>query len=531
MKKIIILLLSISPSLLIAQNVAINNDGSLPDQTALLDIKSSTKGVLIPRLTSLERISIVSPALGLTVFDKETFSYWMYRGDVMGGWAEMQHSFQKNWDVSGNNIFTLNTGNIGMGTNTPTEKLSINATNPAIQFMNAGSAKGFLQANGNDMKLGTYVSNATGKLILGTKAVDRMWIDENGFVGIGTSNPAALLTINGVNSILQMSTADVAKGFLQVSGSNFKVGTNATNTTGNLVLQTKAIDRMLIDENGLVGIGTINPSSVLTINGTNPILQLRNAEVDKGFLQLVDNDIKIGTNIINPTGNFIVRTNGADRLLVNENGNVGIGVANPTYKLDVNGTSRFVGNQSITGNQYVSGLITGGDMEIYSSSPSLELNTTLNSTYGKIEIDNSNNIVLGKSFFGGAIVLDGAIGSSTKRFYVNKANQFNFGTGINASGYTLSVEGKIIATDFTTLPVANWPDYVFADDYKLKPLSEVKSFIEKNKHLHNIPAAAEMEKSGIQLGEMCKRLMEKVEELTLYIIDQQGQIDALRKNK
>ena len=499
MKKIIILLLAVSPSLLNAQNVAINNDGSLPDQTALLDIKSSTKGILIPRITSSERTSIVSPALGLTVFDKETFSYWMYRGDVMGGWAEMQHSFQKNWDVSGNNIFTLNTGNIGMGTNTPSEKLSINATNPAIQFMNAGSAKGFLQANGNDMRLGTYVSNTTGKLILGTKAVDRMWIDESGFVGIGTSNPSSLLTINGINSILQMRTGDINKGFLQVSGNDFNVGTNSTNTAGNLVFQTKAIDRMLINENGLVGIGTVTPSSVLTINGTNPIVQLRNADVDKGFMQLVNDDIKIGTNSSNTTGRFFVRTGGADRVVVNYDGKVGIGTSSPQAQLSING-----------------------------SIPKIDFRIA-DTRYAYIGVEGVNeDLVIQRDDRVGKVILKNGTGFAV---YLHDNGYFNYGSGLNPAGYPFSVTSKVLATEFVTLAVVNWPDYVFAKDYKLKPLSEIKSFIDKNKHLPNIPPAADMEKTGIQLGEMCKRLLEKVEELTLYIIDQQGQIDGLKKNK
>ncbi len=530
MKKLVILFAIIFPVLLFAQGVAINTDASAAHNSAMLDIKSDSKGILMPRLTTLQRTSIAAPAIGLTVFDMDTYSYWMFRGDLNGGWAEMQHNYQNFWGSSGSNVFNTNSGNVGIGTNLPGEKLSINATNPAIQFMNAGSAKGFLQASGNDMKLNTYVNNTTGKLILGTKAIDRMWIDETGFVGIGTSNPSALLTINGLNSVLQMSIADVAKGFLQVSGSNLRLGTNSTNTTGNLVFQTKAIDRMMVDENGLIGIGTITPSALLTINGTNPTLQLRNAEADKGFIQLVDDDIKIGTNLSNPNGNFIVRTNGADRVTVNENGNVGVGLTNPLYKLDINGTSRFTGAQTVTGNQFVSGEITAGDMEINSSSPALELKDP-SSTYGQLKIDNSLNVVLGKGFYGGAIIIDGAIGSSTKRLYINKANHFNIGTGLSPSGYTLSVEGKVIATDFTTLPVASWPDYVFADDYKLKPLSEVKKYINENKHLPNIPAASEIEKNGIQLGDMNKRLMEKVEELTLYIIDMQEQIDALKKNK
>ena len=63
----------------------------------------------------------------------------------------------------------------------------------------------------------------------------------------------------------------------------------------------------------------------------------------------------------------------------------------------------------------------------------------------------------------------------------------------------------------------------------MKPLSEVKQFIAENKHLPNIPPASEIEKSGVELGDMSKRLIEKIEELTLYILQQQDQIDELKK--
>jgi trimeric autotransporter adhesin len=74
MKKLSLLLALIYPAMLFAQSVAINTDASAPDNTAILDIKSNTKGLLIPRLTTAERTAIVSPAVGLTVFDSNTFT-------------------------------------------------------------------------------------------------------------------------------------------------------------------------------------------------------------------------------------------------------------------------------------------------------------------------------------------------------------------------------------------------------------------------------------------------------------------------
>ncbi|MFZ1750331.1 MAG: hypothetical protein WAU01_09075, partial [Saprospiraceae bacterium] len=85
----------LSPILAFSQNVSISADGSFPDNNAMLDIKSNSKGILIPRLTSAQRLGIISPVPGLTVFDSETFTYWIYRGDLNGGWAELLHSLDK----------------------------------------------------------------------------------------------------------------------------------------------------------------------------------------------------------------------------------------------------------------------------------------------------------------------------------------------------------------------------------------------------------------------------------------------------
>jgi hypothetical protein len=83
-----------------------------------------------------------------------------------------------------------------------------------------------------------------------------------------------------------------------------------------------------------------------------------------------------------------------------------------------------------------------------------------------------------------------------------------------------------------------WPDYVFAEDYHLLPLSEVEQFINQNHHLPKIPSAAQVEANGIELGEMNALLLLKVEELTLYLLQQekkmldlQKQIDELKNSK
>lgn len=94
----------------------------------------------------------------------------------------------------------------------------------------------------------------------------------------------------------------------------------------------------------------------------------------------------------------------------------------------------------------------------------------------------------------------------------------------------LSVNGKIRAHEIK-VEIANWPDYVFADSYTLRPLKEVKQFIDQHGHLPEVPGAAEVEENGLAVGEINTLLMKKVEELTLYIIELEARMDKFEGAK
>ena len=98
------------------------------------------------------------------------------------------------------------------------------------------------------------------------------------------------------------------------------------------------------------------------------------------------------------------------------------------------------------------------------------------------------------------------------------------------TGYKLFVEEGIL-TEKVKVAIncsTSWADYVFANDYNLKPLSEVESFIKENQHLPNIPSATELEKEGLDLGIMQSLQMAKIEELTLYMIEMKKEIETLK---
>lgn len=98
-------------------------------------------------------------------------------------------------------------------------------------------------------------------------------------------------------------------------------------------------------------------------------------------------------------------------------------------------------------------------------------------------------------------------------------------------GYNLYVQKGILTEKIVVAlhPSAQWPDFVFAKSYKLKSLKEVESYINANKHLPDVPSANEMKSSGLDVVKSNAILLQKIEELTLYIIDLQKQVEALKK--
>lgn len=127
----------------------------------------------------------------------------------------------------------------------------------------------------------------------------------------------------------------------------------------------------------------------------------------------------------------------------------------------------------------------------------------------------------------------GTVRAEARAARFNIENQFtvayngNVGVGTATPTSKLAVNGNIRAKEIK-VEATNWPDYVFGEDYELKSLSELEGYINKYGHLPEIPKAAEVEADGVSLGEMNKLLLKKVEELTLYLIEQQKEINYLK---
>jgi hypothetical protein len=105
----------------------------------------------------------------------------------------------------------------------------------------------------------------------------------------------------------------------------------------------------------------------------------------------------------------------------------------------------------------------------------------------------------------------------------------NVGVGTPNPAYKLDVCGTMRAKEVRV--ATGWCDYVFADDYILKPLSEVETFIKENKHLPDVTKGSIIESEGLEVGKTSAQMIKKIEELTLYVIDLQKQVNELKKNQ
>src|SRR5260221_4070220 len=102
------------------------------------------------------------------------------------------------------------------------------------------------------------------------------------------------------------------------------------------------------------------------------------------------------------------------------------------------------------------------------------------------------------------------------------------GIGSNEPDARLTVNGTVHSKEVKVDLNISGPDYVIERNYKLPTLEEIKSYSDKNKPLPEVPSASEMEKNGVQLGEMNMLLLKKVEELTLYVVDLKKENDHLK---
>jgi len=271
-------------------------------------------------------------------------------------------------------------------------------------------------------------------------------------------------------------------------------------TSGNNIYNTNS---------GNVGIGNSSPPYKAVIsNGSSGL------EIDPTGVQFAEG---IGIQTYNRVANQYTPFQIYSSKLILGGGNVGIGTSNPTQKLHV------------SGNMYLN-----GNMGIGISTPDATLDIsgnrgTTNSRNFRVLYSNGGNLT-NTEFSALTHVSTLAGGNGWTALYAKQGSAAKAGVfegDVRITG-TLKA-GEVIAS-------VNGADFVFDDDYRLRTLAEVEEFINTNKHLPDITPASEMEQNGLNMGEFQIQLLQKIEELTLYVIElkkenemQQKRIEELEK--
>ena len=367
------------------------------------------------------------------------------------------------------------------------------------------------------------ILESSDQIHLNTNTETRLYVGPSGRVGIGTNLPAKDLHVmddivvgGGPDNFA--SASEYVR--LHAQSESWYVGAlnEDTEAASDFIIgkSSGASDYFHLENGGDIGIGTSNPGAKLeVVDAFNPIRTTttgannyttyltQNGHIGYSGVQHGDFDMDFGTSAHNDNGKVHLVIRNSPGLTIDEERKAGIGTEDPLAKLHVEDDEHqlVLRNRDQQSNTWYMGASkdtwgVGGqklviDDDSQSGLPILCLHST-----------------------------EESVGVATAYAHAN---------------YKFAVKGTMIAEDYHTAPFANWPDYVFADDYRLRSIEEVKQSIDEQGHLPNIPSAEEIAKNGFLLGEMNRKMMEKIEELTLYVIQLnennkslQTQLDAVQ---
>lgn len=289
---------------------------------------------------------------------------------------------------------------------------------------------------------------------------------------------------------------------------------------------------------GRVGIGTTTPVTQLNVitGSTNDGVRIQQTGTTAASLGLFNNSgrnwaiFSTGTGNSEGAGNLGIYdySGGGYRMFIKgSTGNTGFGTLNPLFKVHVN-----------DGGLMISGSTPGfgGPQLIFSDNAVSTPNGRWAIEY--LIADATRPSMGGLHFWkpfpdaGGAgnysmfLKDDGKIGMGV----TDDNTHGSYCASAFPGSYRLYVNGGILTTKvkIANYCSANWADYVFADNYHLKSLTEVEAYIKENKHLPNIPSAQSIEEDGLDLSEIASKQMEKIEELTLYLIQLEKDVKQLK---
>jgi len=386
-------------------------------------------------------------------------------------------------------------GKLGLGTSNPSTRLEIDddfgtagGQGIKVRNKNAGGYSEVVFNNDISQTDGAFVFGYAGtgtayanqayfwnrrnaEILFGTYDKERLRITGNGNVGIGTATPNAKFEVYGNGSDINTSN--------QFTG-DFII--NAKNTTRSM---TSGAQLEFVIPANTDGSNAWGQGRILTVAGNTSNWN-------------ATGKMMLGTRRYFNKGQGLNWYYGDD-IVIDGVGNVGLGTISPAAKLQV-----------YDGNVYISRMN-------HQYAPSIDLAIGDNDT--GIDWINDGNI----SIKANGVELQSIY--SDKILFSN--SKIGIGTGTSILNDALTVNGNILTKGIKVNP-ESVPDYVFKSEYKLRPLSEVESFIKVNSHLPEVPSEAEVKKNGLELGEMSTTLLKKIEELTLYMIEIKKENESLK---
>lgn len=573
-----------------------------PHTSAQLEITSTTRGLLIPRMSSGERAGIASPAQGLQVYDTDTNSFWYYNGS---GWIELTvgGSGTNYWAIDGSsNIYNTNGGKISVGTTAiGPGSLNIKSNLNAVGLFMSESGttltdflfSGIYTGGGTtSTRFGQLLANLGGGFQIGNQSnaplmfqaynAERMRITPAGYVGINTSTPTSQLEVKTVTGFAGITHTDgnIRLSTLLNSASSAAFGTSSNHPLFFYTNNTFP-PAMTISTASNVGVGgSLATEKFETFTADNNHGIVHSAAGISVGTYIGGGGGWVGTKTNHPLYLYAFNRAGTDNMIaILPNGKVGVGTSGPSEKLTIltptnnyglNHTDgnvqmvSFVGGSTITagwmgtksnhplgfftnGTGSAMMILQNGSVGISTITPTSRLHIVANSStayaqlfleesdndYARLNFKTTNAVNSGNNFWTIATYNANTRSSEKMNFYNNATGDLmtitgegNVGIGTTNPTYKLSVNGNIRSKE--VIVETGWADYVFDEKYKLAPLQEVEKFIQQNNHLPNIPSAKEVEEKGLSVGDMQKRMMEKIEELTLYVIEQQKEIEKLK---
>jgi len=583
-----------------------------PDNSAILDLSSNKKGLLLPRMSLQERTEIKSPARGLMVYQTNFMSgLYIYDGSTWSSIGSTEAKLTTNdnavWGTLGN--AGLNSAEHFIGTTDQT----------SIVFKVNNQKSGLIDSERGNLFLGFRTgqnSTAYNSVALGALAMQKantsgnniaigfqsMFQNENGGHNIGIGSGSLVANISGNNNVAIGSLA----GYKSLGSGNIFLGfQSGYDEQGNdkLVIGNDANRLPLIYGDflqGKIGLNTRDLSNTLNINSNqnhksglrftkltnqspqeNPSGKVLSVDGNGNVILTSDLMGQASTTYWTANGENIQNSNqGSVNILSNLSVSGGITAstlalggqlrlpftnqANKLLGLDASGNIIPVdaptgGGGVATGSSGYWALDATGDLvpDVSNSNRVAMFGMSLgwggikfrelNSTYAEpfpsnglaLSLDEFGNMILTKNSDGGSSSGGGTVGgtnlwtNSGNIIHTLNDNKVAIGQGLATlpEGYLLYVKKGILAerVRVAVATSANWADYVFDDDYKLMPLNEVEAFIKANDHLPNVPSANEIVDKGIDMAEMASKQMEKIEELTLYLIEANKRIEKLEK--